>query len=702
MFGLYYKTIYRNQLTGETRFYIVPKVQCEHLNNGLLMCEGKIGIYLPNTPIEVIGEFKGNVYEVESDFIPYNTKENTISLLEYATDELTEKQKEKISEECDNDLFYFISTKTCYEKLANIIKNKNKEDQIISDIVYKISELKTHEDMTKELMSYGIGLDKIELLYKKKINLEKLENDVYMTFAMYDIPLDKADMFCNQNNLYEQYSINRLKGYVYFALNNILQAGNTCCTLKQLLNGTNYYLKNKSLEKTEIDMSVLYLCLTKLDKVVTLDFFEGEIYVYIKHVYEEEIKTIRNIKRLINNKTTFEFNEKDIDIIEDKFNIYYNKEQKNAFNSLKTSGVKILTGPPGSGKTATINGLIASFAMHNKGNIKLAATTGMASKVMSKACNKETETVNIMLNVIPYQDTATGKNLNDPIDADLIIVDEISMIGLQLFSILVDATTSGSILILVGDEDQLQSVEYGNILHDLIKSGLIEVYRLTEILRQSGVICSNAKKINKGETDLVVDSTFNIYYLDDSMSIIEKIKENINNKNYQILVPIKGSPIGTESLNNVFQKKKGSILLTYGSKNFYYKDKIIMTKTNYEHNYINGDIGYVVGVDDEQLIVKFLDKTLLLEREDLCNVEFAYAITVHKSQGSEFDEVHIVLPNDAKNMLIRRILYTAITRTKKKLYIYTLKSDDCINYAISNEAETKRVSLLSKKLKIMV
>ena len=208
---------------------------------------------------------------------------------------------------------------------------------------------------------------------------------------------------------------------------------------------------------------------------------------------------------------------------------------------------------------------------------------------------------------------------------------------------------------------------------------------------------SYSQLINNEDNHLIEDNTFTICRCSNSEDLLDKLKKNIGSNKYQVLSPIKKSAIGTTEINNILQKKNGSPLLIYGKNHFYYHDKIIMTKTNYDKNYTNGDMGYVIGADEDTLYVQFVDKNLALDRQDLCNVELAYAITIHKSQGSEFENAHIVLPDEYKSMLTKRILYTAVTRAKKKVYIYTLNSS--MEYAISNVSEKKRLSLLEKKLK---
>lgn len=260
------------------------------------------------------------------------------------------------------------------------------------------------------------------------------------------------------------------------------------------------------------------------------------------------------------------------------------------------------------------------------------------------------------------------------IDAELIIVDEISMIGVQLFAYFLGAVKNGSIVILVGDEDQLLSVESGNVLHDLIASQKIEVCRLTEVMRQSGIICSNATAINAGLIDQVItDKTFVVNNYSSVEDAIQGLEDVFIFDEGTILCPVKNYKTGTGMLNKLRQDPKKKVLASYGKKDFKLGDPIIMTKTDYEKGYINGDMGTVIGcTKDEELIVDINGLTYMMSRLDMSNIDLAYAITIHKSQGSEFDTVHIFLPDGADSLTTRRLLYTAVTRAKRIVYIYNV------------------------------
>lgn len=695
MVGTYYKTIFRNQETGETKFYIVPSEPCPYVKNGLLLCYGKIGIYLKNTPICIEGSYESGVYVVNKDYIPVETKENVISILEYISDEFTEVQKEEIASVSEGNIFAFVERPDCECILRNILKRSKKCEILIRRIISGVNQLKNKEEITLELLKYGIPIDRIELLYKKDITLNQLKENPYIIFLKYNISIDKAEMFAQQNCDLEEYSLCRLTGFLYDAMLYILSAGHTCCTPEQLVSVMNSRMNTHGIYKTKIDLSIVNLCVLEMNKYVSYHIVNDKVYVYLNYVWKQETKAIENIKRLQKNKRYFDTNVS-IYEIEQILGISYNNGQKNVFNSLNASGIKILTGPPGSGKTATIQGLIEYFKRNNNGTVKLAATTGMAAKVMSNACKADSETVNIMLNVIPFDGESTGRDLNNPIDADLIIVDEVSMLGLELFSILTQAVKSGSILLLVGDDDQLQSVDAGNILFDLINSGIIETYRLTEIIRQSGTICENAEKVNKGDKELKNDASFMLFDCQNNEIALDLLKKNLKKESSQILCPVKKGEISTESINDMLQDKTAEILVVYGKKTYHVGDKVIMTKTNYAKNYINGDIGYVIGLEDELLIVQFASKVLALDRQDMHDMDLAEAVTIHKSQGSEFLDVHILLPKEAECMMTRRLLYTAITRAKRRVFIYNIGGS--VEKAINNKGEIRRMTLLKERL----
>lgn len=709
--GLYYQTIVRNVFSGETEFYIIPDSGYNiETKNGLLRCRGKIGIIVKNMPIELEGNYKNNEYIVSSSRIPTCSKESTFRLLNYIDDSITPHQKEVIANTVNNDLLGFMdeaekrnilikalsSKKTLLDLANGTASNEtaahfNKIVTIVDKIIITTEKLLNQEELVRQLMIYGVDIGKIEMLCNKGIDLKKIISNPYMILLPFGIPITAAEMVAYNNDDMDDFDIRRLCGFVYDSLNYVKERGDTCCEFQDLLkivnNRIEYYGTSGSM-KVIYSKSMLHLCIRELKKYMEIHVINNEALVYFNSVWKEEISAVENIKRIQTAKKPI-MSDVSIRKIEEKFGITYNEQQKNAFKAMDSSGIKILTGPPGSGKTSVIRGFIEYFAKNK--NFKLAATTGMAAKVMTEACHFSAETVNKMLELRLFGESVTGKNLNNPIDADLIIVDEVSMLGLQLFSALLKAVKSGSILLLVGDEDQLQSVDYGNVLHDLINSEIIEVYRLTEILRQDGTIRENGIRINNGNRNLITDDSFIVKHFDsdkEAVTALLKDTKGISGER-EILSPTKiFKKYGTNYLNRVLQPRGSEVLVAYGDTEYRLHDKIVMTKNNYDKNYINGDLGEIIGYKNGILQVQFHNKVVDIFREDMCNMSLAYAITIHKSQGSEFDEVYIILQDSVSSMLTRRLLYTSVTRARKKVVVYDV--NDCINKAISNTNDNFR------------
>lgn len=711
--GIYYKTLYRNTLSGETSFYVTPNnVMDIPLYNGLLKCSGTIGIIVKGMPIIMNGDIKNNEFIITNYKIASNTKEQSYKIINYIDSDISDVLREKIVNAMDNNIIDYVKkdkdkikvavnvfSKDIIEKLRNNTASKEETSRfykivkLIEKIYTKIESLLLQEELTMKLLNYGVDIGKIEVFCEKDITLDKIYNNPYMLLQKFDIPITVSEAFFYENANANSYDIKRLCGFIYDGLKKKMEDGNACYEVGEFLNYLNRRISNLKSSKADdvfISVSILFMCVEEMNSYIRLHTENEKIYLYFNHVYDDEMSIIINIKRIENSKKLLEITN-DIDKIEQSLNIKYNKEQRESFKLLNTTGIKILTGPPGSGKTSVIRGFIEYFK--GQGVVILSATTGMAAKVMTKACNKKSFTVNKMLEIKPFNNSLNGKTLNNPIDADLIIVDEVSMLGEKLFSALLNAVKTGSILLVVGDEDQLQSVEYGSVFHSLIESEKIETYRLKEILRQSGTICENAQLINKGICGIKEDYSFVVNnYMDTSEAISDMMK--IKKSDDVIITPTKlYQNKGTKYLNSILQDKNADVLVKYGDINFRKNDKIVMTKNNYESDYINGDLGKIIDYKNDYLVIDFGDRILNIHKKDFCDIDLAYALTIHKSQGSEFDIVHILLQDNVKNLITRRLIYTAITRAKKRVIIYNV--NNALQEAISNVNEQKRVSLLS-------
>lgn len=636
VFGKYYRTRIRDQATANTEFDLsFMRGDCrEYCKDGLLKCIGRISIIGMGIPMKLTGEYQNGFFQVRSYSFLDKDEENAKEMLRFLTDnELTDYQESQIVQKCNNNLLRLLKEK----KIINDILRKNKKSQEIQKKLYqKLSALCEQEELTKCLLKYGVELNKIELLLEHDVSYAGFKKNPYLLSLLHSITVYQADQFAYDDLNILPYDTKRMCGYIMDSILIYKNAGHSCVPITALLKCVNQRLSKSIYPKGTISMTLLCYCINELKKYLEIHVVNNDIYVYEKEIWEEETEIVLHLNRLNFERRPW-VDSVNLHEIETSLGITYNNGQKAAFELLKTSGVKILTGPPGSGKTAIIKGLIMALEQaYPNATIQLSATTGRAAQVMSLSSKREAETVNKMLHICPYGDKLLGKNQNNPVEADFIIVDEASMLGTKLASCLFSAIKTGSILLLVGDEDQLQSVDYGNVLQDLILSKTLEVYRLTEVMRQSGSISENAMKINHGDANLVEDKNFHIYRCTEE-NLKSILFSNIQKEDAQILSSVKNEALGTRSLNREIQQKKHAgkkICLFYRNQPFYEQDSIILTKTNYDKGYFNGDIGTIVGSDTHGLIIEFDTKILHLDKSDFHDMELSYAITTHKSQGS--------------------------------------------------------------------
>jgi exodeoxyribonuclease V alpha subunit len=394
--------------------------------------------------------------------------------------------------------------------------------------------------------------------------------------------------------------------------------------------------------------------------------------------------------------------------------IKFADKQKEAIRKSLTSKVMILTGGPGTGKTTALIGTIELMEQLRL-RVLLAAPTGRAAKRLSETTGRDASTIHRLLEYSP-QDWGFKKDQSDPLDGDVIVVDESSMMDLTLMNNLLKAVSPTSTLILVGDIDQLPSVGAGNVLRDLIDSGAIEVVTLTEIFRQAqqSMIVTNAHKINKGQYPALSGRKDRDFFFieeedpDEAAAIIVDLitRRLPNYYNYdpiddiQVLCPMYRGTVGANKFNESLQAalNPDGVTLPRGGRNFRAGDKVMQIRNNYDKEVFNGDIGRIHSVDpvDQIVIVAFPERVVEYEAADLNELVLAYAITVHKSQGSEYNAIVMPILTQHYMMLQRNLLYTAVTRAKKLAVLVGTKK--AIGMAIRNNKVTKRYTGLAKRL----
>jgi len=446
----------------------------------------------------------------------------------------------------------------------------------------------------------------------------------------------------------------------------------------------------------------------------------GETLIYPPYLYYAEKKVAMRLLQL--QQATEPLSEDNLSLFikvwEKDNQIQLAQKQKEAIKACLHHGVLVLTGGPGTGKTTVIKGILSILKAQGL-KIRLAAPTGRAAKRLSETTGQKALTIHRLLeaNNLAQDDNLQlgfSKDINDQLDADVIILDEVSMVDIVLMHHFLNAVPDGCRIILVGDTDQLPAVGPGSVLKDIIRSQKIPAIRLDEIFRQAqtSMIIQNAHIINAGRLPDIRKqySDFVFYELNDDTSITQKILDLCTKdlphegfdvlKDVQILSPMHRFLCGVENLNLMLQEqlnpKKNQDELKYSSQTFRVGDKVMHIRNNYQKNVFNGDIGFIQDINNEKLTVDYFDHIVTYEKNELNELTLAYASSVHKSQGSEYKVVIIPLSTSHYIMLQRNLLYTAITRAKQKVII--IGSKKALMTAIQSNRTQKRYTLLAERL----
>lgn len=490
----------------------------------------------------------------------------------------------------------------------------------------------------------------------------------------------------------------------------------------------------------DVSTDVIKPCLYNLqmERQICVEKTDKQNIVFLNAYYYAESYVAKKILQLAKNKTEYNKNyDLWIKNIEKENGIELANNQKQAIKQAMINGVLVITGGPGTGKTTTINSIIAMLK-NEEYEIELCAPTGRAAKRMSEATGLEAQTIHRLLGINFIEDNKKRQNFEKdedmPIEADVIIVDECSMIDILLMSSLLKAVANGTRLILVGDVDQLPSVGAGNVLKDIINSGCIEVVRLNEIFRQAreSAIVTNAHKINNGEYPILNEKNKDFFFLkrqnidDVATTIVELITTrlpkflNITDlKLIQVLAPMKKSQIGVENLNNILQKALNPPDLEKQEKEyrnivFREGDKVMQIKNNYSmvwkiiqnNQYIdegigvfNGDEGVISKINNQHEYIEVVFDECKYVKYDFTQLDelvLSYATTIHKAQGSEYKAVIMPIHSGAPMLLTRNLLYTGVTRAKELAVIVGI--EDTIKRMVDNNREINRYTYLKNRI----
>ena len=510
-------------------------------------------------------------------------------------------------------------------------------------------------------------------------------------------------------------------GIVHIVRQNLYSNGHTCIPREKLLSIAAAYLDTNA-DTIDIQLDALIEAHTLVQRELG-----GREFVFLTSAYNDE-KTIGDrIKILLRfPPPQSETLEQDIADIEHENGISYAETQREAIRTAVERGLLILTGGPGTGKTTALKGILRLFERQGL-DIALAAPTGRAAKRMTELTGRDAKTIHRLLEVEwdEHDNPVFKRGLRNPLECEVLILDELSMVDIYLFASLLQALPFGCRLILVGDADQLPPVGAGNVLADLIGSGLLPVICLTEVFRQAmdSLIVTNAHRIVGGDMPVLdrKDGDFFLLERTNPYTAAKTVSELVSKRlpqayglspaeDIQVLCPSKKGEVGTVHLNTLLQnsvnppdEKKAE--LTVGFRTFRMGDKVMQTKNNYDviwekadgetgEGIFNGDIGVIEQIDPraETARIRFDDRTVVAAKEQLVEMELAYAVTVHKSQGCEFPAVIIPVVSVLPNLCYRNLLYTAVTRAKKLLILVGTAEE--VEKMVRNDKKTRRYSAL--------
>lgn len=717
--GVYVKTIYRNEVDGFTVFKL--RLNKPMIGSPLLeiSCKGIMPSMLICTPIALEGDMTCDDYG--STFVVRNAEpfsDNDEVTIEYLSsnlfDGIANATAAKIVALTGPDIFSYIQRADARE---NLLKIKGLTEEKVDILIRSVCHTKTQKEIFSFISSFGGSVLHAERLFEEfgPKAISNIKAKPYETGDAADLPFRICDCIAKANGI--QYDdLTRVKSLVLNVLKQCYNSGDMYVLLERVFRGVNYTSKNVSaFPDDEISCGLIVAALNDTKQVVTETIPSGdqqkepEVRYYLKKPFFEEVAIAENIKRLQNCKSFFNLDiEEAVKDAEEQLNIKYSQRQKSCFDFLNSSGVKIITGGPGTGKSTVINGLIFEFKrFFPNREITIMAPTGRAAQRIGEITGLPAGTIHRTLNILPYSKGLLDSAYNADFPADVIIIDEASMLDSSLMNLLMKSVKSSALVIFCGDIDQLPSVGAGNVLHELIVSKKIETVQLNANFRQKNksVIIENAIKVNNGSHHLIKDASFEIIECDSEEDIRKiVINEFINNFNtdfpydVQVLSSTKKGAAGTFSLNKSIQNivNDRKTVTAHSNSKFRLKDKIMTTHNNYGVGYFNGDVGIIEDSDEQFVYVKFFKEKIAIPKSNVQDMDLAYACTVHKSQGSEYDTVIISLPETPSVMLKRNLLYTAITRAKKRIVIVTQKS--CIDKSINTAIDSNRKSALAEKI----
>lgn len=716
--------IFKNSDTGYTVFEIIS-------DQDVYTVVGSIFDLNIGEKVNVYGEFYVHPlygHQIKAQFIEKLLPENRDELFLYLSSGIIKGIGKKTAKKII-DAFGDDTIRILQEEPERLLEIKGMTASKIENIKKSFSFQKFLKEIMQIFSQYGLSQNYAMRLFKlysfSALGLLK-DNPYFLLEIFPELSFSKIDKMAIDMG----FSYDNPKRIEAKVLNLLLLAanieGHTNLRIEDVVQNT-----VSSLDVTsEIVINTLETML--FEKKVVKKFVDGDERLYLYAFYEYERYVAQKILKLTENRVENDEADAIISKFEEKNNIIFSNTQKSAIRTALNEGVCIITGGPGTGKTTIIKCIIQALEKEGK-SILLCAPTGRAAKRMNEQSGKEAKTIHRLLEMTVQDGKVIfQKGQHNPIKCDVLIVDEMSMADIQIMYYLLQAVKNSTKLIMVGDVDQLPPVGAGNVLKDLIKSHAVKFSRLSQIFRQSenSLIIVNAHRINGGLMPMLSNKS-DFFFIERKTQkeivetictlVCEKLPKYLNadpKEDIQVLCPSRKGIAGSVNLNKVLQdrlnpKKDKSKEVIFKENVFRIEDKVMQIRNNYSIEYIiikgvekgksstgifNGDIGFINHINKEEgyLKITFDDREVEYDFTLLDDLELSYAMTVHKSQGSEFKCIVMPIYNTYPMLMTKNLLYTAVTRAKELVVL--VGSKEALSYMVKNDRETMRYSGLCEFL----
>lgn len=718
--GVYQSTVFRNEANGFTVFNIRLVKPIDESSVLLYRCSGTIPSVYPGMPISVTGEFVENKYGTVFQFT--KLEPNTDSekdVVEYLSSKyfkgISKAMAKEVVRRLGSDVFQFAKQPDSIERLSKV---PGFNLDIATNTIRVINHTEVQYQIAKEILDYGGTFTQALQIYCNHADqaLDLMHTTPYQLYQENLIPFKIADLIAKDQHIAYDHPA-RIRALILETMRQGLNRGHAYVPIESVYRVVASLIRHHSaFPGNDIPIGVIGMMLDSMQEF-HCEIIQDEVRYYLNRSYYDECSIADHIRRL---QTSGEQHPIDVDRtvaeIESSLNITYSPQQKQCFRFLCSNGLKVITGGPGTGKSTVVNGLITAFRkLFPYARFQLMAPTGRAAQRLSEITGFPAGTIHRTLNVLPYHNLSAESSYFENFPADFIVIDEVSMLDNELCSVLLKAVKNNCMVIFCGDIDQLPSVGAGAVLHEMMETNVIPTVRLSVNYRQKGkgTIIDNATKINTGIKELTSDASFRVAEFKNEfemesfvLSTFSKLYCKDDPYAVQILSSTRIGRCGTLDLNRSIQRiqhtrtdptKSEDTAFSANSKTlFYLGDKVMTVRNCYKDGYLNGDVGTIIRFDEDAIVFKTISNTITIPKSNIEDLELAYACTVHKSQGTEYNTVIVVLPPHPTSLLKRNLLYTAITRAKTNVIVVTCNNS--METAIEQNDADHRYSGLSEKI----